>query len=293
MRFHRVLLIVNPVARTYSRPILAVIEKALSADFRLEVAETKGRGHARELAGAGCGRGRPHGGRAFRGRDDQRDRQRARGDRDGARAAARRRDQHPGPGARPAARSRRGDGHADLEGARRRCLQAQPRPSGRPLLRRQLRRRRGRGGDEAPRREVPQDEGEVRPGRVPGRRVAAPGRVRGPSSGSAALGRRRRADPVALGDGRADRSVHVLQGRRPPDDAGRVPRRGARRAVGAEARAPEHPEDRLAGLRLGAPRARSGHRLHPRRLERRGDVGHRRSRPRSTATCTGSTSGWR
>jgi Sphingosine kinase and enzymes related to eukaryotic diacylglycerol kinase len=50
MRFHRLLLIVNPVARTVSRPMLAVIEKALSADFRLEVVETKQRGHARELA---------------------------------------------------------------------------------------------------------------------------------------------------------------------------------------------------------------------------------------------------
>jgi diacylglycerol kinase family enzyme len=50
MRFHRLLLIVNPVARTVSRPTLAVIEKALSADFRLEVAETKQKGHARELA---------------------------------------------------------------------------------------------------------------------------------------------------------------------------------------------------------------------------------------------------
>ena len=50
MHFHRLLHIVNPVARTVSRPTLAVIEKALSADFRLEVAETKQRGHARELA---------------------------------------------------------------------------------------------------------------------------------------------------------------------------------------------------------------------------------------------------
>jgi diacylglycerol kinase family enzyme len=50
MRFHRVLLVVNPVARTVSIPTLAVIEKALSADFRLEVAETKERGHASELA---------------------------------------------------------------------------------------------------------------------------------------------------------------------------------------------------------------------------------------------------
>jgi len=50
MRFHRLLLIVNPVARTVSQPTLAVIEKALSADFQLEVSETKQRGHANELA---------------------------------------------------------------------------------------------------------------------------------------------------------------------------------------------------------------------------------------------------
>jgi diacylglycerol kinase family enzyme len=50
VRLHRVLLVVNPVARTVSVPTLAVIEKALSADFALEVAETKERGHASELA---------------------------------------------------------------------------------------------------------------------------------------------------------------------------------------------------------------------------------------------------
>lgn len=50
MRFQRLLLVVNPVARTVSKPVLAVIEKALSADFHLEVAETKERGHASELA---------------------------------------------------------------------------------------------------------------------------------------------------------------------------------------------------------------------------------------------------
>lgn len=57
MRVHRVLLIVNPVARTYSKPVLAVIEKALSADFRLEVVETKGRGHAKELAAQAAAEG--------------------------------------------------------------------------------------------------------------------------------------------------------------------------------------------------------------------------------------------
>jgi len=50
MRFQRLFLIVNPVARTFTKPVLAVIEKALSADFKLEVAETKERGHAFELA---------------------------------------------------------------------------------------------------------------------------------------------------------------------------------------------------------------------------------------------------
>jgi diacylglycerol kinase family enzyme len=50
MRFQRLLLVVNPVARTMSKPVLAVIEKALSADFRLEVSETKERGHASELS---------------------------------------------------------------------------------------------------------------------------------------------------------------------------------------------------------------------------------------------------
>ncbi|MBI3648810.1 MAG: hypothetical protein HY240_08695 [Actinobacteria bacterium] len=44
------LLIVNPVARTFTKPVLAVIEKALSADFALEVTETKQRGHAAEIA---------------------------------------------------------------------------------------------------------------------------------------------------------------------------------------------------------------------------------------------------
>ncbi len=49
-RPQRVLLVVNPVARTVSRPTLAVIEKALSADFKLEVLETVQRGHATEMA---------------------------------------------------------------------------------------------------------------------------------------------------------------------------------------------------------------------------------------------------
>ncbi len=49
-RFQRALLIANPVARTVSAATLAVIEKALSADFKLDVVETLERGHATEAA---------------------------------------------------------------------------------------------------------------------------------------------------------------------------------------------------------------------------------------------------
>ena len=46
----RVLLVANPVARTVSRQVLDVIEKAMAADFKLDVDETRRRGHATELA---------------------------------------------------------------------------------------------------------------------------------------------------------------------------------------------------------------------------------------------------
>jgi diacylglycerol kinase family enzyme/molybdopterin converting factor small subunit len=49
-RPQRVLLVANPVARTVSRATLNVLEKALAADFKLDVDETTGRGHAVELA---------------------------------------------------------------------------------------------------------------------------------------------------------------------------------------------------------------------------------------------------
>ncbi len=49
-RFQRVLLVANPVARTVSGPTLAVIERALSADFKLEVLQTVERGHATDVA---------------------------------------------------------------------------------------------------------------------------------------------------------------------------------------------------------------------------------------------------
>ncbi|MDP9343828.1 MAG: MoaD/ThiS family protein [Actinomycetota bacterium] len=56
-RPQRVLLVVNPVARTVSRAKLDVIEKALAADFKLDVDETTGRGHAMELARAAAADG--------------------------------------------------------------------------------------------------------------------------------------------------------------------------------------------------------------------------------------------
>ena len=56
-RPQRVLLVVNPVARTVSRPTLDVIEKALAADFKLDVDETRARGHAMELARDAAGNG--------------------------------------------------------------------------------------------------------------------------------------------------------------------------------------------------------------------------------------------
>ena len=49
-RPERVMLLANPVARTVSRPLLEVIERALAADFKLDVHETRARGHATELA---------------------------------------------------------------------------------------------------------------------------------------------------------------------------------------------------------------------------------------------------
>ena len=49
-RPERVMLLANPVARTVSRPLLEVIERALAADVKLDVHETRARGHATELA---------------------------------------------------------------------------------------------------------------------------------------------------------------------------------------------------------------------------------------------------
>jgi diacylglycerol kinase family enzyme len=46
----RLLLVVNPVARSVTPALLELIEKALAADFDCDVHETKARGHATELA---------------------------------------------------------------------------------------------------------------------------------------------------------------------------------------------------------------------------------------------------
>ena len=62
--------------------------------------------------------------RLLRRRHDQRGRERPRGHRDRARRHPRRRHQHPGARARPADRSRRGDGRPHHQGARRRGVPA-------------------------------------------------------------------------------------------------------------------------------------------------------------------------
>jgi diacylglycerol kinase family enzyme len=46
----RLLLVVNPVARSVTPALVELIEKALAADFACDVHETKARGHATELA---------------------------------------------------------------------------------------------------------------------------------------------------------------------------------------------------------------------------------------------------
>ena len=237
MRFHRVLLIVNPVARTVSKPTLAVIEKALSADFRLEVSETKERGHANELAAQAVEEGIDLVVVFSRRRDDQRGRQCPRRDRDRARRHPGRRHEHPGARARPADRPGRGHGRPDHEGARRRGVPPEPRTCGRPVLRGQLRRGRRRRSDATPGRQVPEHEGEVRPRRVPRGRLGAVDRLRRALARPGGQHRRRGDHPVALGHGRTHRSVHLLQGPGPADDAGGLTRLGARRPVGAQARA--------------------------------------------------------
>lgn len=49
-RARKALLVANPVARGVTRPMIGVIAKALSADFKLEIFETTGRGSARDAA---------------------------------------------------------------------------------------------------------------------------------------------------------------------------------------------------------------------------------------------------
>ena len=235
MRFHHVLLIVNPVARTVSKPTLAVIEKALSADFRLEVSETKERGHANELAAQAVEEGIDLV-VVFSGDGTINEAVNALAGTDTALGVI------PGGATNILARALdlptdpvEATGVLIDEGARRRGVPAEPGTRRRPLLRGQLRRGRGRRGDATPRRQVPRHEGEVRPGRVPRGRVGAARRVRGSRARPGGRGRRRRALTVALGHGRPHRPVHVLQGPRSPDDAGGLARLGARRALGAQA----------------------------------------------------------
>ena len=237
MRFHHILLIVNPVARTVSKPTLAVIEKALSADFRLEVSETKERGHANELAAQAVEEGIDLV-VVFSGDGTINEAVNALAGTETALGVI------PGGATNILARALdlptdpvEATGVLIDEGARRRGVPPEPRACGRPLLRGQLRRRRGRRSDASSRRKVPEHEGEVRPRRVPGRRLGAVDRIRRAHARPGGQHRRRRGHPVALGHGRTHRPVHLLQGPRPTDDAGGLARHGARRPVGAQARA--------------------------------------------------------
>ena len=171
---------------------------------RLPARGRRDQGARPRLGARGAGRGRGHrpGRRVLRRRDDQRGRQRPRRHRDRVRRAAGRRDQHLRAGARPAARPGRGDRRPDREGARRPGVQALARRGGRPVLRRQLRGGRGRRRDAPPRPTVPQDQVEVRPGRVPRRGARAVGELRGPFRRPGGADRRRAAAPVPVGDGR-------------------------------------------------------------------------------------------
>src|SRR5918996_710688 len=245
MRFERLLLVVNPVARTYSKATLAVIEKALSADFRLEVAETKERGTqavhdgidlvvvfsgdgtvnevVNALAGTRTALAAPPGGATnilVRSLDLPLDPIEATGTLIGKAL-----DDHA---------FKLSLGRADGRYFAVNC---------------------GAGVDAAAMRRLdakfPRTKADF--DRVAFRAVAWELLVR--YAGGTA-DRRWRAGAVALGDGGADGPIHVLQGPRAADDAGCVARFGSRRALRSEAPTPERPPHRVAGVRLGA--ARSG-----------------------------------
>src|SRR6476619_755256 len=214
MRFHRVLLVVNPVARTVAKPTLAVIEKALSADFALEVAETKEKGHANELAAQAVEEGIDLV-VVFSGDGTINEAVNALAGTETALGVI------PGGATNILARA--------LD------LPTDPVEATGVIITKAL-------DDEAFRLNL---------GRAAGRYFA----VNCGAGIDAAAMRRLDAtfpDPqakfdraafgaVALGDGRADRSVQLLQGPRPADDTGGLTRLGARRALRPQARAPERP----------------------------------------------------
>ena len=178
MRFHHVLLIVNPVARTVSKPTLAVIEKALSADFRLEVSETKERGHANELAAQAVEEGIDLV-VVFSGDGTINEAVNALAGTETALGVI------PGGATNILARALdlptdpvEATGVLITKALDDEAFRLNLGTRRRPLLRGQLRRRRGRRRDASSRRQVPEHEGEVRSRRVPRGRLGAADRLR-------------------------------------------------------------------------------------------------------------------
>ena len=206
MHLHRVLLVVNPVARTVSKPTLAVIEKALSADFRLEVIETKERGHANEIAAQAVAEGVDLV-VVFSGDGTINEVLNALAGSEVALGVI------PGGATNilvralgiptdPVEATGVLIGRALDDDAFKLHL---GRADG-TVLRRQLRRRCGRGRDGSHGREVPQDEGQVRSGGVPLGVLGVAGWLRGSRTGPAGLGGRPGGDPVAVRHGGTHRS---------------------------------------------------------------------------------------
>src|SRR3954462_4528610 len=168
-RFQRALLIANPVARTVSPATLAVIEKALSADLKLDVLETLERGHATEVAREAVEGGEVELVIVFSGDGTINEVVNGLAGTDVALGVlpggatnilvrALGLPLHPVGAPGPPPRSCGGHGPPDRPGARRFQPPHRPRMRRRPLLRDQLRRRPRRGRDGAPRRRVPGDE---------------------------------------------------------------------------------------------------------------------------------------
>ena len=266
MRFQRVLLIVNPVARTVSKPTLAVIEKAMSADFRLEVTETKERGHASEIATQAV-----HDGIdlvvVFSGDGTINEVVNSLAGTETALGVL------PGGATNILVRAL---------GLPTEPVDATGVLIGKALddeaFKLHLGRADGRyfavncgaGVDAAAmaRMDAKFPKTKAKFDRVAFRSVAWELMVgyAGKTPRPGGLDRRRGDGAVTVGDGRAHRSVHVLQGAGSAHDAAGLARDRARRAEREEAGPAEPATHRRAGVRVGPPRAEPRHRLPPRRV---------------------------